>query len=274
MKAREILHHFNSQATWVDRHPTVDRILLGDPDRDVRTVLVTWMSTMKAIRYAVENGFDLLMTHEPTFWIHDNEVEKLDAKEESAAKLATAALKRRLVEESGLVVERNHDCWDRYPDIGIPWALAQHLGMKGLPFATGNRGFQLAYEIGPTRADELAERIAARTVALGDPYVQRFGDGRKIVRRLGIGTGCACRPDVFLEMGCDAAVVCDDGCRYWSDVSWAVDSGMPLFRVGHGTSEEPGMVSLTKYINDSLPGLKAQHFKLDLAVDYVDGRST
>ena len=274
MRAGGILEHFLSKATWLDRLPTVDRIILGDPEKDIARVLVSWMSTMKAVRYAIDNGFDMLMTHEPTFWIHDNEVEKLDAKADSEGKLATAGIKRGLIEKSGLVIERNHDVWDRFPDVGIPWALARSLGLTGEPFAIGNRGYQLAYGIEGIRSSELAERVALLATGLGDPVVQLFGDKNKRITKLGIGTGCACRPDVFLEMGCDGAIVCDDGCRYWSDISWAVDTGLPLIRIGHGTSEEPGMASLTEYINRNLAGVMAEHFRLDLGVSYFDGRHT
>ena len=37
------------------------------------------------------------------------------------------------------------------------------------------------------------------------------------------------------------------------------DIGHPVIRVNHGTSEEPGMVTLTRYINEHVPGLTAEH---------------
>ena len=127
----------------------------------------------------------------------------------------------------------------------------------------------MAFDIEGVKAIELAERIANLTAGLGDPIVQLFGDGNKKIKRLGIGTGCCCRPDIFLEMGCDGAVVCDDGCWYWKDVSWACEVGLPLLRIGHGTSEEPGMAALAEYINGNLPGVSAEHYKLSLGVTYV-----
>lgn len=39
----------------------------------------------------------------------------------------------------------------------------------------------------------------------------------------------------------------------------AGDAGHLAIRVNHGTSEEPGMVTLTQYINDHLEGLQAEH---------------
>lgn len=271
MKAKDILEHFLSQADWVDRTRTVDRILMGDPERDIRRVLVTWMSTMNAVQAAVDGGYDMLMTHEPTFWIHANELETLDAGAESAPRQATAQRKRVLLQRSGIVLERNHDVWDRFPAVGIPWALARFLGVAGPAVTTGSHGYQLAFEIPALTAGTLAGDVARRMASVGEPAVQLYGDATLPIRRLGIGTGCMCSPDVFRGMGCDAAIVCDDGCGYWRDIAWAVDEGMPLLRVSHGASEEPGMATLTEYINTNLPGVAAEHFPLNLQCAIVRG---
>jgi hypothetical protein len=60
-------------------------------------------------------------------------------------------------------------------------------------------------------------------------------------------------------MECDCSIVCDDGSCYWEGIQRAEDGGHPVIRVNHGTSEEPGMVNLTKYINSHLTGLYAEH---------------
>jgi len=90
--------------------------------------------------------------------------------------------------------------------------------------------------------------------------VQVIGDGAQRVSKVGIGTGCCCRVPVFRQMGCDVSLVCDDGSTYWSNLQLAADSGHPVIRVNHGTSEEPGMVTLTRYLNDHVPGVTATHF--------------
>lgn len=252
MKAIEINQHFLSHAPWVDTAKTVDRVIIGDPQKEVKRVLVTWIASLKALRTAAERGFDMVMTHEPTFWVHTNELEKMEQS-------PLAAEKRRLVEESGLVVLRNHDAWDRWPEVGIPWAWAQFLGLGGRPAAVGADGYQHRYDIQPVPLDDFAVRVAERTAAIGEKAVQVIGDGRKPVSRIGVGTGCACNIRVFQEMGCDVSIVCDDGSCYWSSIQRAADEGHPVIRVNHGTSEEPGMVTLTRYINETLPGLAAQH---------------
>lgn len=252
MKAIEINQHFLSQADWVDPERTVDHIIIGDPEKDVRRVLVTWIASFGAVRAAAEGGFDLLMTHEPTFWVHGNELDNLEDSD-------VAASKRAFIEEHGLVVLRNHDVWDRFPQVGIPWAWAHHLGFDGEPAAVGANGYQHRYDIEPTTLDAFAARVAERTALLGEPLVQVTGDGGRQVSRVGVGTGCAANIREFQAMGCDVSLVCDDGSCYWSVIQRAADEGHPVIRVNHGTSEEPGMVTLASYINENLPGLEAEH---------------
>ena len=252
MKASEILRHFLSQANWISLENTVDKIIVGDPDKEIRRALVTWVSSFRAVRAAVDKGVDMLITHEPTFYKHANELS-------AEGRTQIGEEKRRFIERTGLVVLRNHDCWDRWPDCGIPWAWARFLELPGKPVAFGDSGYQHRYDIDPIPVGELARRIARKTALLNEPAVQLTGDASTIVSRVGIGTGCGCSIPVYLEMGCDVSVVCDDGSCYWREIQRAEDMGHPVIRVNHGTSEEPGMESLTRYINEHLSGVEAEH---------------
>ena len=255
MKAIDIRDHFVSQADWVDPDTTVDRVIIGDPQKDVRRVLVTWISSFPAVRKAVDGQFDLLITHEPTFYDHPDhrgEEDKIEATE-------VGARKKRFLEESGLTILRNHDVWDRFPKFGIPWAWGSFLGFGEEPGAISESRYQHRYDIEPTTVDELAGRVAAKTASIGEPYVQVIGDGAKTVQRIGVGTGCCCSLDAYERMGCDLSIVCDDGSCYWKNLQCAADREHPVIRVNHGTSEEPGMVTMTRYINESLDGVTAEH---------------
>ena len=252
MKARGILTHFISRADWVDPSRTVDKIILGDSNKEISTVLVTWISSLHAVRVALEGRFDMVITHEPTFWDHRNEKDKMEQSE-------IALAKKEFIEESGIVILRIHDVWDRMPEVGIPWAWAGFLGLGTAPAVVGGDGYQHRYDIAPFSVDALAQRVAEKTAKIGEPFVQVVGEGSRKVSRVGIGTGCGCNIPIFQKMGCDVSIVCDDGSCYWSSVQCAKDSEHPVIRVNHGTSEEPGMVTLTKYVNDKFPGVKAEH---------------
>ena len=252
MRARQIREHFVSQADWIDPENTVDRIIVGDPDKEVSRAMVTWISSFQAVRIAVERQVDMLVTHEPTFWVHANELEAMDAGD-------VERIKKSFIEDNGLVILRIHDVWDRMPQVGIPWAWARFLDLGDEPAAVGANGYQHRYDIAPVALDDLAARIAARTATIGEPLVQVVGDGAQQVSRVGIGTGCGCNIRAYQELGCDVSVVCDDGSCYWSAIQRADDADHPVIRVNHGTSEEPGMVTLTAYINEHLPGVTAEH---------------
>ena len=76
MKAEEILDRFLSVASWVDRASTVDKIIMGDPQKNIRKILVSLYPDLRAVKYAIDNSFDMLITHEPTFWNHSAGIRK------------------------------------------------------------------------------------------------------------------------------------------------------------------------------------------------------
>ena len=250
MRIGDILEHFLSQAYWVERSNTVDRVIVGNAEQDVDACMVTWIPSFAAIRTVVERGVHLLICHEPTFWDHRDD--RPENKPHAVEKL-------KFIQEHGLTVLRNHDCWDRWPRIGIPWAWANFLGLKGEPVVIGADGYQHRYDIDPVPFEAFARCVAARTATIGEPEVEISGTLDQTVSKIGIGTGCGCDVFDYLEMGCDCCIICDDGISYWRDVQYAEDSGIPAICVNHATSEEPGMVTMTQYINDHLEGVTAEH---------------
>lgn len=251
MRAIDILDHFLSRADWVTPKETVDRVITGDPDGSFDRCIVTWMPSMRALRYLTARGVRLLICHEPTFWNHWDDHPSMDD--------PMSREKLTYIEDHGITIIRNHDCWDRWPDVGIPWAWAQFLGLGDQPTAVRSNGYQHRYDIAPLPLEAFARQVAKRCATLGEPFVQVTGDLHQSVSRIGIGTGCGCDIPAYHQMDCDCSVVCDDGSCYWAGIQKAEDCGHAVIRVNHGTSEEPGMVTLTRYINKHLHGLRAEH---------------
>jgi putative NIF3 family GTP cyclohydrolase 1 type 2 len=250
MRVREILEHFLSRADWIERETTVDRVIVGDAETDVDCCLVTWMPSFSALRRVVERGMRLLVCHEPTFWRH--RADHATESPESQAKLA-------YIRDHELVILRNHDCWDKWPGTGIPWAWAGFLGLGNRPRIISTDRCHHRYDIEPVALEAFARHVAGRCERLGEPLVQVTGDASQMVSGIGVGTGCGCDIPTYQAMGCDCSIVCDDGSSYWADVQRAEDLSHPVIRVNHGTSEEPGMVTLTAYINANIDGVRAEH---------------
>ena len=261
MNAKGILEAYAALAPWL-KGDTVDRVIFGDPDKEIRKLLVTWQVSSAAVEYAAANGYGAIMTHEPTFWFHRDEWDNVSALPEGSHKKAAALRKASLLEGYGITVLRNHDAWDAMPEFGIPWAWARHLGLSG-PTDTRNLAMLHRYDIEPAALSELAARIGERTASFADAPPTFFGRADSIVRALGIGTGCITTLEDFLDMGCDAVVACDDGSCYWHDTAWALESGIGVIRVSHFASEEAGMKSLSEHAAKLLTGCEVGYLPYD-----------
>lgn len=147
---------------------TADKFVAGNPDLPVRGIATTFMCTFDVMRRAREAGLSLIISHEPTFWHHQDSIDGLPGD-------PTYETKKRYAEENGLTVWRFHDHWHmRKPD-PIVAAFNRKLG-----FETNGRTDEVM-ALPPTRLADLVERIAQ---ALDTPNIRFWGDPDRIVRRM------------------------------------------------------------------------------------------
>jgi hypothetical protein len=105
---------------------TVDTFKAGDPETPVTGIAVTMMATMEVLERAAASGKNLVITHEPTFYNHEDQAEQLPQKENDQV----LAAKRAFIKEHGLIVWRFHDHWHmRKPD-GIEAGMVRALGWE------------------------------------------------------------------------------------------------------------------------------------------------
>lgn len=166
---------------------TVDRFIVGNPDIPVRGIATTFMSTLDVLQRANAAGLSLIISHEPTFWNHLDDVSEFGSD-------PTYQIKKRYAEENGLSVWRFHDHWHRRRPDPISSALNRRLGIG----AVGGLG--AAIEITPIRLGALVRRIE---VALDTPNIRFWGNPDRIVRRLSwgghtLGQNAGRDGDVFL----------------------------------------------------------------------------
>jgi putative NIF3 family GTP cyclohydrolase 1 type 2 len=228
---------------------TVDRVIYGDPDREVNGIAVAWMPYRETVERAAEQGANLLVVHEPTFYDH----RELDR---DGQYLAEAAAKKQLIDEVGITVIRCHDVWDAMPEIGIPYAWGDFLGLSD--FVKQVRHYNV-YKVPEQTAGAFANHVADRTATLGQQTIWFYGDPERRIRTVGLGTGCISNPFRSFELGADLAISVDDVVRAWIAGEWCRDTGRPLVVVNHCVSEEPGMVTLAAYLEKAFPGTPVTH---------------
>lgn len=239
--------------------PSVDRVIVGDAGAVVRGVAVVWMPTWAALREAEGRGCNVVVAHEPTFYSH-HDLDGFEGTLPEGGRVVygrTAEMKRRWIEERGMVVVRCHDVLDTIRG-GVVDALVAGLGFAETDVVRVWERYRVVRVAPAVRASELARRLAATFAPLGQPGVTFYGDPERRVNALGLGTGYGCEPWRFVELGAEMGVTIDDRLKTWVDGAWAEDSGFPLAVINHGTSEEWGVRRLAEWLRERLPALRVE----------------
>ena len=261
MRAIQIDEHMRQVGTWVNWATTVDTFKAGDPQSEVRGIAVAWQSTWPALREARRLGCNLFITHETTFYTPQES-------DPVVFEASPAKEKRAWIDDAGMVVYRCHDVWDVMPHYGVLDSWATGLGLTEPPVAAQKyyAVYRVPDEVVSVR--DLARHVLARTASIGQGLVQFVGEADTLDRRatrVAIGTGAITRVPLMGELGKengaapDCLVVTDDG--FWTsrDGCWALDAGLPLLVVNHGTAEEWGLANLARYLRERWPAIPV-HF--------------
>jgi len=260
VKAIDFMNGVLERSPWVDRENTVDKIIDGRPDKELGKLLVVWRCGPEAVDAAIRGGYDGIVTHEPTYYFHMNEVIQLAAMPGDSPKKKYAEAKQRLIRGNDLTVIRIHDSWDSREKIGIAASWAKSLGLTNLAYRSEPMQCECRYDIPPTTAGDLLETVreAVKGYQAQTPFL--FGDRGKAVSRVGVGAGCIGDIERYMNMGCDIAIVCDDGVSYWGDLAFALDCGFPVIRVSHAASEEAGIQALSGWIKNEF-GIETEYMR-------------
>ena len=215
------------------RGETVDNVIAGNPDTPVTGIATTMMSTLEVIERAAAAGKNLVITHEPTFYLHQDRTEPL-------AGGATYQFKADFMRRHGMVVFRFHDHWHAHRPDGIAFGMARELGWESNADPADLRLFTFPGTPLGRFAKEIASRLKIRTMrVVGDPELQV----RRAIANWGYvsqerGIDMLARPDVDVLIGGEA--------REWEVVEYAQDiiatgKKKALILLGHVVSEQSGM---------------------------------
>jgi putative NIF3 family GTP cyclohydrolase 1 type 2 len=215
------------------RTETVDNVIAGNPDTPVTGIATTMMATLDVIERAAAAGKNLVITHEPTFYLHQDRTEPL-------ASDPTYRFKADFIRKHGMVVFRFHDHWHaRHPD-GIAVGMARDLGWESNADPADPRRFTFPGTPLDRFAKEIASRLKIRTLrVVGDPNLavhRVFANWGYVSQEPGIQA--LARPDVDVLIGGET--------REWEVVEYAQDiittgKKKALILLGHVVSEQSGM---------------------------------
>jgi putative NIF3 family GTP cyclohydrolase 1 type 2 len=227
------------------RSETVDTIVSGSPDVVVRGVATTMMATLDVVERAAAAGKNLVITHEPTFYSHQDTTATL-------LQDPTYKHKAEVLRRHDMVVFRFHDHWHaRRPD-GVAFGMARELGWQAMADANNQRRFTLPGVPLAELVKDIESRLGARTIrVLGDPAL--------VVRRVAANWGFT-SPDAgmatFARPDLDLLVIGE--AREWEVVEYAQDciragQKKALVVLGHVVSEQAGMKYCAEWLRGFVP---------------------
>ena len=248
LTARQVLERIkaNMGVPWSEQ--TVDTFKDGDPDTPVTGVAVTMMATLDVLQRAAAAGANLIISHEPTFYGHLDQLQPLEQ-----ANDAVTAAKRAFIRDHKLVVLRMHDHWHRRHPDGIATGMARALGWEQYRRPES----EFLFTLPTTTVNDLASTIRTR---LASATLRVVGDPQLKVTRVAFAPGSAGFPaHVQALRREDVEVLVIGEAHEWETVEYVADAvaagqRKALVIVGHIPSEQAGMQDFARWLEPLVKG--------------------
>jgi putative NIF3 family GTP cyclohydrolase 1 type 2 len=243
----------NVGISW--RTETVDNLIFGIAETPVKGIATTMMATLDVVQRAAASGKNMVITHEPTFYSHQDRIDSLTKDE-------TYQFKTEFLRKNNMAVFHFHDHWHgRRPD-GIATGMVKELGWEKNADPQNARMFVFPSVPLARLARDIESRLKARTMrVLGSPDLS-------VNRLLASWGNVSLNPGIPYISRPDVDVLLVGETHEWELVEYAQDmitSGKKkgLIVLGHVVSEQSGM----KYCAEWL-----KSFVTEVPVEFVAAR--
>ena len=253
MKISEVISSIKEWHQPFNKKETRDTVKCGDTQTECKGIVVTVCATVDVLKKARELGANLIISHESIFFGDEFTPEDFEWSE-------VYKEKKTLVDESGIVVWRDHD---HMHGTGKPWAPFRARPdyifygiMKELGWDEYVRCEETLkptfYEIPETTAGELAQRLLR---AFGLTGMRTVGDMNAKIRKVYIAEHVLGRDmEEKFRLAEEADAIIPLEINDWTVSAFVRDAaqlghGKVIFEMGHFNVEELGM----KYMLEWLP---------------------
>lgn len=256
LTAGQVIERIKANVGIPWRTETVDRMIAGSPDSPVTGIATIMMATLEMVERAQAAGKNMVITHEPTFWSHQDDVSQLKDDELYKYKLD-------FIETHKMAVFHFHDHWHGHKPDGIATGMARELSWEKYQDAENPKLFTLPETSLERLVSEMETKLKASTIrVVGDPKLPI----RRAIASWGYvsefpGIPLLARPDI------DVLIVGET--REWEVVEYAQDlitwgKKKALILLGHVVSEQAGM----KYCAEWLKG-----FVTEVPVEFLEEKN-
>jgi putative NIF3 family GTP cyclohydrolase 1 type 2 len=240
---------------------TVDTIKAGNPSQPVNGIITTFLASQAVLQKAVELGANFVITHEPTFYNHLDNVDWL-------VDDPIYQTKRDFIMDHHLVVWRFHDnLHTNQPDPTFAGITAA-LGWEGYVDPTNAALFNLPSVSLKDLTRTIKDRLGIRTLrVIGRPEIT--------CQKAGILVGAWGGTNQMLTWKkADLDVLIVGETPEWETVEYARDAmiqgrNKALIITGHANSEEPGMHWLVNWLQEKFPEIPIHHVPVGDPFEFV-----
>jgi putative NIF3 family GTP cyclohydrolase 1 type 2 len=230
----------DQKISW--RSDTVDTFKAGDPGTTVSGVATTGMATFDVLKRAAAAGRNFVITHEPTFYSHQDQTSALEQD-------PTYQAKQRFIREHGMVIFRFHDHAHALRPDPLVVGSARMLGWSSYASPDEPR----IYVLPPTTLGQLARDVASR---LKGRAIRVAGDPQMKVTRVALGPGYgvpALTTAFDVAVGGEAAES-GGNAEYVEDAA-AIGQPKGVILLGHMMSEDWGMREVGDWLRGFITGV-------------------
>ncbi|HEX3877178.1 MAG TPA: Nif3-like dinuclear metal center hexameric protein [Bryobacteraceae bacterium] len=230
LTAKDIIERIQKNVGVPWREQTVDTIKSGTPSTRINGIAVTMMATLDVVQRAAAAGHNMVITHEPTFYSHEDKTEALRDD-------PVYQFKQSFLDKNEMVVFRFHDHWHAHRPDGIATGMVQALGWEKNTDPQNPRRFLFENTTLAALASQIESKLKIRTMrVIGDPALR--------VRTVSGNWGYAGSLAPFTRPDLDVLIIGES--REWELIEYAADtvsSGRKkgLIVLGHIPSEQAGM---------------------------------
>ncbi|MDR7132323.1 putative NIF3 family GTP cyclohydrolase 1 type 2 [Algoriphagus sp. 4150] len=245
----EIMDLFIAQVPDAPLPQTVDTLKSGNKNQVVTGIVTTMFATITVIRKAIELNANFIIAHEPTFYNHLDETTWLDND-------PIYEFKRKLLDEHGIAVWRNHDYIHSLKIDGVQVGVVKELGWE--EYYQGNAVLNLP----ETTLSDLISHVKTK---MNVPALRYVGDlSQKATKILLLPGAIGGRRQIELIMKEKPDVLICGESPEWETPEYVRNANemgekLGLIIIGHSASEEGGSEFMAEWIRKNAEGVPVFH---------------
>ncbi|UHG94231.1 Nif3-like dinuclear metal center hexameric protein [Spirosoma oryzicola] len=239
----QLIDRIKTQVGIPWREQTVDRLIEGTPELPVKGIACTMMATLDVVQRAAAKNLNLIITHEPTYYSHQDRTESIEQD-------SLYQYKHNFIQQHGMAIFHFHDHWHgRKPD-GIATGMIRELGWQKNVDPENHRLFTFPQTTLARFAQNMSNKLNIQTMRV-------IGDAQLPVKRVMASWG-----NVSLLQGISyvnqADVVVVGETHEWELVEYVQDAiaagqKKALIILGHFLSEQAGMKYCAEWLKEFIP---------------------